>query len=61
MQKIWSRIYKLVNHGKNSEYFIISDSIPDKHNSFLGQFLHGVKLKSYEFKKYKQKKKQELF
>ena len=27
-----------------------------KHNNFLGHFLHGLKLKSYEFKKYKTKK-----
>ena len=42
--------------GKNSEYFIISDSIVGKINNFLGHFLHGLKLKSYEFKKYKTKK-----
>ena len=27
-----------------------------KQNNFLGHFLHGLKLKSYEFKKYKTKK-----
>ena len=36
--------------------FIISDSIVGKINNFLGHFLHGLKLKSYEFKKYKTKK-----
>ena len=32
-----------------------------KHNNFLGHFLHGLKLKSYEFKKYKSKKIKEIF
>ena len=57
-ENLGAEFYKLVNHGKNSEYFIISDSIAIKHNSFLGYFLHGMKLKSYEFKKYKTKKDQ---
>ena len=37
--------------------FLISDSISNNSVDFLGHFLHGVKLKSYEFKKYKTKKK----
>ena len=45
-----------INYGKNSEYFIFSDSIKTKHDNFLGYFLHGLKLKSYEFNKYKTKK-----
>ncbi len=45
-----------INLGKNSEYNIVSDSVVGKHDNFLGHFLHGIKLKSYEFKKYKTKK-----
>ena len=56
VENLGAEFYKLVNHGKNSEYFLISDSIASKHNNFLGHFLHGLKLKSYEFKKYKTKK-----
>ena len=41
---------------KNSEYLINSDSINNADKNFLGHFLHGIKLKSYEFKKYKSKK-----
>ena len=41
---------------KNSEYFILSDSILGNNKNFLGLFLHGLKLKSYEFNKYKTKK-----
>ncbi len=56
VENLGAELYKRVNHGKNSEYFIISDSIVGKHDNFLGHFLHGLKLKSYEFKKYKTKK-----
>ena len=41
---------------KNSNYFVNSDSVFGKHDNFLGHFLHGLKLKSYEFNKYKSKK-----
>ena len=51
-----AEFYKKINYGKNSEYFIISDSVVNKIDNFLGYFLHGLKLKSYEFKKYKTKK-----
>ena len=33
-----------------------SDTIVGKYENFIGHFLHGLKLKSYEFKKYKTKK-----
>ena len=36
--------------------FLVSDSIIVKQDNFLGHFLHGLKLKSYEFNKYKTKK-----
>ena len=39
---------------------IISDSIDTKYKNFLGHFLHGLKLKSYEFKKYKSKKNDKI-
>ena len=40
---------------KRNEFSLISDSVLAKHEDFLGHFLHGLKLKSYEFKKYKSK------
>ena len=51
-----AEFYERLNNGKNKEYNIISDSIISKQGNFLGYFLHGIKLKSYEFKKYKTKK-----
>ena len=56
IENLGAEFYGRVNYGKNSEYSIISDSINVKQNVFLGHFLHGLKLKSYEFKRYKTKK-----
>ena len=56
IENLGAEFYGRVNYGKNSEYFVVSDSIVGKHENFLGHFLHGLKLKSYEFKKYKTKK-----
>ena len=46
-----------IKKNKKNEYNFISDSISQKDKNFLGFFLHGLKLKSYEFTKYKTKKK----
>ncbi len=56
IENLGAEFYKKINQGKNTEYFVISDSVIGKENNFLGYFLHGLKLKSYEFKKYKTKK-----
>ncbi len=56
IENLGAEFYGRINYGKNSEYFIISDSIISKQDNFLGHFLHGLKLKSYEFNKYKTKK-----
>ena len=60
VENLGAEFYGRINYGKNSEYFVISDSINSKYNNFLGHFLHGLKLKSYEFKKYKTKKETRL-
>ncbi len=56
IQNLGAKLYGRINYGKNSEYFINSDSVPINHKNFIGYFLHGLKLKSYDFKKYKSKK-----
>jgi leucyl aminopeptidase len=56
IENLGAELYGLINYGKNSEYFVKSDSITGKHENFIGHFLHGLKLKSYEFNKYKTKK-----
>ena len=61
VENLGAEFYSQINQGKKSEYFLISDSLTDKQNNFLGYFLHGLKLKSYEFKKYKTKKDKKIF
>ena len=56
IESLGAEFYGRINLGKSSEYFIISDSLEKKYVNFLGYFLHGLKLKSYLFKKYKSKK-----
>ena len=56
IENLGAEFYKRINTRKNSEYFITSDSVVGNNENFLGHFLHGLKLKSYEFKKYKTKK-----
>jgi len=60
VENLGAEFYGRINYGKNSEYLIISDSIINKHENFIGHFLHGLKLKSYEFNKYKTKKEARL-
>ena len=56
VENLGAELYGRINEEKNNEYFLISDSLNNKQNNFLGHFLHGLKLKSYGFKKYKTKK-----
>jgi len=58
IENLGAEFYGRINHGKKSEYFINSDSINGKFGNFIGHFLHGLKLKSYEFNIYKSKKEQ---
>ena len=61
IQNMGAEFYTSIKYFKNNEYFIVSDSVVGKNNNFLGYFLHGIKLKSYEFKKYKSKKTENKF
>ncbi|MDC0370154.1 leucyl aminopeptidase [Pelagibacteraceae bacterium] len=60
VENLGAEFYGRINYGKNSEYFLYSDSLIGKHENFIGHFLHGLKLKSYEFNKYKTKKETRL-
>ena len=60
IENLGAEFYKRINNGKNSEYFINSESSISKFENFIGHFLHGLKLKSYEFNKYKSKKKSRI-
>ena len=56
LENLGAEFYNQISSKKNNEYLINSDSIDNNSKNFLGHFLHGIKLKSYEFKKYKSKK-----
>ncbi len=56
IESLGAEFYVYINNKKNNEFTIISDSAESKYDNFLGYFLHGLKLKSYSFKKYKSKK-----
>ena len=60
IENLGAEFFKKINQGKKNEYFVLSDTVIGKHNNFLGHFLHGVKLKSYDFRKYKSKKDEKL-
>ena len=60
IENLGAEFYEHINYEKKTEYFINSDSISSKYKNFIGYFLHGLKLKSYEFNLYKSKKKQKL-
>ena len=60
IENLGAELFRKLDHGKNSEYNLISDSINTKSENFLGYFLHGLKLRSYDFNKYKTKKDNRL-
>ena len=57
IENLGAKFHKHINYEKKNDYFVHSDSIVVKAKNFLGHFLHGLKLKSYEFNLYKSKKK----
>ena len=60
IENLGAELYGRIKEEKKAEYFIVSDSIESKYKNFLGHFLHGLRLKSYEFKKYKSKKEKKF-
>jgi len=55
IENLGAEFHGHINYDKQNEYFVNSDSINSKLENFLGFFLHGLKLKSYEFNIYKSK------
>ena len=56
IESLGAEFHSHIDYKRQNEYFIITDSIENKYEIFLGYFLHGLKLKSYEFNIYKSKK-----
>ena len=61
IENLGAKFHRYINYDKNKEYFVNSDTINNKIKNFVGYFLHGLKLKSYEFNIYKSKKIKILF
>ena len=55
IENLGAEFFGRINDGKKSEYFINSESIISKNKNFIEHFLHGLKLRSYKFNKYKSK------
>ena len=56
LENLGAEVYKYIKVEKQSEYYVNTDTINGEIKNFIGYFLHGLKLKSYTFKKYKSKK-----
>ena len=60
IENLGAKFHSYIDYGKKKDYFVNSDTINSKIKNFLGYFLHGLKLKSYEFNIYKSKKDKKL-
>ncbi len=63
-EKMGAKFYNFIKTNSLSSLSFLEKNFHDlnkKHKYFLDEFLHGIKLKSYEFKKYKTKKKNILY
>ena len=56
VENLGAKFYDLFKDSKQTTYILNSDTISDRSKIFVGNFLHGLKLKSYSFEKYKTKK-----
>jgi len=60
IENLGAKFHGYINYDKINNYFINSDTVNSKIENFVGYFLHGLKLKSYEFNIYKSKKEKKL-
>ena len=60
IENLGAEFHGYIGYDKKSHYFVNSDSATAKSENFVGHFLHGLKLKSYEFNIYKSKQDKKL-
>jgi len=60
IESLGAEFHGYIDYDKKNEYFVNSDTVNTKIKNFVGHFLHGLKLKSYEFNIYKSKKDKRL-
>ena len=56
LENLGGKFYDLFKDFKQNDYVLNLDSASSKLKNFVGYFLHGLRLKSYNFDKYKTKK-----
>ncbi len=56
VENLGANFFDLYKESRESNYILNTDSINIKQKNLIGYFLHGIKLKSYNFQKYKTKK-----
>jgi len=56
IESLGAKFHSYIDYDKRNDYFVNSDTVNNKIKNFVGYFLHGLKLKSYEFNIYKSKK-----
>jgi leucyl aminopeptidase len=56
IENLGAKFHSYINYDRKNDYFVNSDSASSEIKNFVGYFLHGIKLKSYEFNTYKSKK-----
>ncbi len=57
VEKLGANFHAFINYDKKNEFIVNSDTVNSSIKNFIGHFLHGLKLKSYEFNIYKSKSK----
>ncbi len=60
VENLGAKFHNYINYDKKNDFILNSDTINSKIESFIGHFLHGLKLKSYEFNLYKSKNKKRI-
>ena len=60
IESLGAKFHSYINYDKKNDYFVNTDTINSKIENFVGYFLHGLKLRSYEFNIYKSKKDKKL-
>ncbi len=56
LENLGAKCYTVLNEIKENQFIVNSNVFPNGFKHFIGNFLHGIKLKSYKFEKYKTKK-----
>ncbi len=56
IESLGAKFYDHIKNSKNKEYIFNTDYLAPKNKNLIANFFHGIKLKSYNFDKYKTKR-----